>query len=108
MDVVLSHRAERDLRRIGRGEAIDRIREVLTALADSESSLDIKPLAGVEPWLRLRAGDYRIIYRPIDSTETNDAGARWLVARIVHLFDGYFLNVPCPYPKKKAPPKEPK
>jgi len=85
--VVLSRQAERDLRRIGRGEAIDRIREVLSALADGESSLDIKPLAGVESWLRLRVGDYRTICRPIDPTEANDAGTRWLVARIVHRRD---------------------
>ena len=84
---VLSRRAERDLRRIGRGEAIDRIREALTAVVDDESSLDIKPLAGVEPWLHLRVGDYRIIYRPIDPTEANGAGARWLVARIIHRRD---------------------
>lgn len=81
--IVLSRRAERDLRRIGSRETITRIREALEALAVGEAKLDIKPLAGAAPWHRLRVGDYRILYRPVDPVEAIDAEAKWLVARIV-------------------------
>lgn len=61
--IVLSRRAERDLRRIGRGEALVRVREALEALAVEEPNFDVKLLAGFPPWHRLRVGDYRILYR---------------------------------------------
>lgn len=85
--IVLSRRAERDLRRLGLGETVARIREALAALAAGEANLDVKPLAGAAPWHRLRVGDYRILYRPVDSTEAIAGGAEWLVARIVHRRD---------------------
>ena len=85
--VVLSRRAERDLRRLGSGEAVARIRAALEALARGEANLDIKRLAGAPPWHRLRVGDYRILYRPVDPTEANAQGAQWLVARIVNRRD---------------------
>ncbi len=85
--VVLSRRAERDLRGLGSGEALARIREALEGLADGGASLDIKPLAGAAPWHRLRVGDHRILYRPLESDEVADASVRWLVARIVHRRD---------------------
>lgn len=44
--VVLARRAERDLRRIGRGEALVRLREALESLAAGEANLDIKALVG--------------------------------------------------------------
>ena len=86
-DILFARRAERDLRRIGHGEALARIREALQGLAASASNLDIKPLAGAAPWHRLRVGDYRILYRPIEPREAVDSNARWLVARIVHRRD---------------------
>lgn len=85
--IVLARRAERDLRRIGPGAALMRIREALEELAGGTASLDIKPLAGRPPWHRLRVGDYRILYRPVPSSEALDAEAGWLVARIVHRRD---------------------
>jgi mRNA-degrading endonuclease RelE of RelBE toxin-antitoxin system len=44
------------------------------------ANLDIKALTGAKPWLRLRVGDYRILYwqRPEDVYE---------VGRIVHRRD---------------------
>lgn len=39
----------------------------------------MKPLAGHPPWLRLRAGELRILYRPADDG--------WLVARVIHRKD---------------------
>lgn len=83
--IALSRRAVRDLRRIGPGAELDRIRQALKALAGKQAGLDIKPLRGQSPWLRLRAGDYRILYRPIDPSEAADASH--LVARVVHRSD---------------------
>ena len=82
--IVLSRRAERDLRRIGRGEALARLREALDGLADGEASLDVKPLAGSAPWHRLRVGDYRVLYRAVEPDKAGDSDARFLVARVVH------------------------
>ena len=85
--VVLSRRAERDLRRLGSDETLTRIREALEALAAGGTSLDITALAGAAPWHRLRVGDHRILYRPVKPSEAIDANALWLVARIVHRRD---------------------
>ncbi len=85
--IVLSRRAERDLRRIGRGEALARLREALDGLADGEASLDVKPLAGSAPWHRLRVGDYRVLYRAVEPDKAGDSEARFLVARVVHRRD---------------------
>lgn len=85
--VVLSRRAERDVRRIGAGAALARIREALEGLAAGEANLDIKPPVGVAPWHRLRVGDYRLLYRSINRAEIEDSDARWLVARVVHRRD---------------------
>jgi mRNA-degrading endonuclease RelE of RelBE toxin-antitoxin system len=85
--IVLSRRAERDLRRIGRGEALARLREALESLAVGEANLDVKPLAGSAPWHRMRVGDYRVLYRSIEPDETGGSDARFLVARIVHRRD---------------------
>lgn len=83
--IVLSRRAERDLRRLGSGET--RIREALEGLAAGGANLPIKPLDRAAPSHRLRVGDYRILYRPVEPREAVDASARWLVARIVHRRD---------------------
>lgn len=85
--VLLSRRAERDLRRIGAGVDLARLRTALEALAGGAVNLDAKPLAGFAPWNRLRVGDYRILYRAVDPGEASDADVRWLVARVVHRRD---------------------
>lgn len=85
--IVLSRRAERDLRRIGRGEALVRVREALEALAVEEPNLDVKLLAGSPPWHRLRVGDYRILYRSVEPDEAVGSDAGFLVARVVHRRD---------------------
>jgi mRNA-degrading endonuclease RelE of RelBE toxin-antitoxin system len=33
------------------------------------SNLDIKPMKGHRPWLRLRIGDWRIVFRPLTQRE---------------------------------------
>ncbi|MBA3875903.1 MAG: addiction module toxin RelE [Anaerolinea sp.] len=85
--IVLSRRAERDLRRIGRGEALARLREALEGLAVGEAGLDVRPLAGSAPWHRLPVGDYRVLYRAVGPGEAGDSDARFLVARVVNRRD---------------------
>lgn len=80
--IALSRRAVKDLRRIGPGYDLSRLREALDALVGNELPLDVKALRGQSPWLRLRVGDYRIIYRPLEANESSDAF--YLVARVVH------------------------
>ena len=74
--ILLSTRAVRDLRRLGPGPELDRIEAGLQHLSTGGPNLDIKPLTGSAPWLRLRIGDWRILFRP--------AGDEILVARIIH------------------------
>jgi len=79
-EVRLTRNAERDLRRIGVGPQRTRILAALRTLGADAANLDIKALAGAKPWLRLRVGDYRLLYwqRPDNAYE---------VARIVHSRD---------------------
>ncbi len=87
--VELSKRALKDLRRIDHSTR----RRLLTLLEDDLAAepqppnLDVKPLVGRTPWLRLRRGDYRILYRPLTDAELRtlrsgeDAG--FLVERVI-------------------------
>ena len=74
--ILVSTRAARELRRLGPGPELDRIEAGLQRLSSDEPNLDIKPVSASPPWLRLRVGDWRILYRP--------AGDQILIARIVH------------------------
>ena len=65
-DVELSARAERDLSRIRRGPDRQRLVVALQALAGDAANLDVKALQGRAPWRRLRVGDYRVLYRPVE------------------------------------------
>lgn len=65
-NVELSARAERDLRRIKRGRDRQRLVVALQALGDDAANLDVKALQGRAPWRRLRVGDYRVLYRPVE------------------------------------------
>lgn len=89
--VELSKRAQRDLRKIGRGPIGDQVvaamRVNLRANPMPENA-DVKALQGAAPWLRLRSGDYRIIYRPLTAAELKNVGAAkgrpgYLVERLV-------------------------
>ena len=98
--IELSGRAEHDLRRIGRGAVRDRIIRTLAeslAVDPPPANLDIKALQGAAPWLRMRIGEHRILYRPLTAEEMQaltERAARtgdplpeargFLVARIVH------------------------
>lgn len=76
IDLTLRPRAERDLHKIGPGPDRARIVARLRDLSADAHNLDIKALAGASPWLRLRVGDYRVLYRP--------AGGAYVVERIVN------------------------
>jgi mRNA-degrading endonuclease RelE of RelBE toxin-antitoxin system len=84
--VTLARRAERDLRGLGTTE-LARIRSGVVGLARGAQG-DVKALAGSPPWLRMRVGDYRILFRPLTAAELADLGreepAGWLIARVVH------------------------
>lgn len=87
--VELSKRALRDLRRIdhrGRKRLLDLLENELAA-EPQPANLDIKALTGRTPWLRVRRGEYRILYRPLTSNELQDLGAQeqagFLVERVI-------------------------
>jgi mRNA-degrading endonuclease RelE of RelBE toxin-antitoxin system len=96
--VELSSRARRDLRRLGRGPdrkpVVDALNVSLVAVPPPDN-LDVVPLEGHAPWLRLRVGVHRILYRPLDAEELAAVSRRrgpgaetgYLVARIVHRRD---------------------
>jgi len=87
--IELSKRALKDLRRIdhpNRRRLLNLLEHDLAA-EPQPPNLDVKPLVGHAPWLRLRRGDYRILYRPLTDAElqTLRAGeqAGFLVERII-------------------------
>ena len=74
MTVRLTSRAERDLRKLDarqRTAVVDALRR----LDQGAANVDVKALRGTPGWLRLRIGDYRALFRPIEGD--------WLVDRIV-------------------------
>jgi mRNA-degrading endonuclease RelE of RelBE toxin-antitoxin system len=70
--IELFAKAKHDLHRIGPGPdrkaIIDAVTVGLTAIPPPEN-LNVKALKGAAPWLRLRVGDYRILYRPLTPFE---------------------------------------
>jgi mRNA-degrading endonuclease RelE of RelBE toxin-antitoxin system len=93
--VELSRQAVRDLRKITYATGLDRLEAALTRQLTADpppDNLDVKPLQGRAPWLRLRVGDWRIIYRPLareelDRVRVGDEAEGFLVARIVNRRD---------------------
>jgi mRNA interferase RelE/StbE len=57
--VIITHRAERDLKRLPQ-EAQKRIRTVLDSMVTNFNQLDIKKLKGKTNEWRVRVGDWRI------------------------------------------------
>jgi mRNA-degrading endonuclease RelE of RelBE toxin-antitoxin system len=87
--IELSKRALKDLRRIdhaNRRRLLALLEEDLAA-EPQPPNLDVKPLVGRAPWLRLRRRDYRILYRPLNDAEMRTLGAAeptgFLVERII-------------------------
>jgi mRNA-degrading endonuclease RelE of RelBE toxin-antitoxin system len=69
--IELSKRALKDVRRIdhaNRRRLLNLLEQDLAA-EPQPPNLDVKPLVGRTPWLRLRRGDYRILYRPLTDAE---------------------------------------
>ena len=73
--------AERDLRRIHRPDQ-ERIREKIDTLADDPRPPGVKALHG-QPYLRLRVGDYRVLY------EVRDKVLIVMVIRVAHRREVY-------------------
>jgi mRNA-degrading endonuclease RelE of RelBE toxin-antitoxin system len=87
--VELSKRALRDLRRIdhkSRKRLLDLLEDDLAA-EPHPANLDIKPLTGRAPWLRMRRGEYRVLYRPLTNSELQSLNAieknGFLVERVI-------------------------
>jgi mRNA-degrading endonuclease RelE of RelBE toxin-antitoxin system len=87
--VELSKRALRDLRRLDhpvRKRLLDLLEGELAA-EPQPPNLDVKALVGRSPWLRLRRGEHRVIYRPLTDAElarlNASESAGFLVERIV-------------------------
>jgi mRNA-degrading endonuclease RelE of RelBE toxin-antitoxin system len=87
--VELSKRALRDLRRIdhkSRKRLLDLLEGDL-ATEPHPANLDIKPLTGRAPWLRIRRGEYRVLYRPLTGGELRSLPANekagFLVERVI-------------------------
>ena len=55
-----------------------RVSDALESLAAGAENLDVKALAGRTPWLRLRVGDWRVLYRPLSAEEAAAGGPGWL------------------------------
>jgi len=77
-DIRLSRRAVKDLDALAKRTAA-RVLGVLERLGEDPASaeLDVKGLAGRRPWRRLRVGDHRVLFKPVDR------GRILLVARII-------------------------
>ncbi len=87
--IELSKSALHDLRRIdhkNRRQLVGLIEEDLAA-DPQPANLDVKQLTGRQPWLRLRRGGYRILYRPLTREELRALKAQehvgFLVERII-------------------------
>lgn len=76
--IQFATRATRDLRKLD-GPDRRQVLDALGALANGAENLDVEPLVGQSAWLRLRVGDFRVLYSP--------AGEQWLVARVVNRRD---------------------
>jgi mRNA interferase RelE/StbE len=83
MQVQYSTRAAREIRKLPAPDAT-RLRDAIERLAgggEGAENLDIKALAGHAPWLRMRVGDWRVIYRPVDP------GPGYFVGRVINRRD---------------------
>jgi mRNA-degrading endonuclease RelE of RelBE toxin-antitoxin system len=67
--ILLATAAERELRRLPPA-ARPGIRDGLHELAAEAANLDVVALRGRSPWLRLRLGDWRVLFRPVEEEES--------------------------------------
>jgi mRNA interferase RelE/StbE len=59
--VEVRPRVRKDLRKLGEPARSDAL-SAMRALADDPRPAGARPLKGHRPWLRIRVGDYRVIY----------------------------------------------
>jgi mRNA interferase RelE/StbE len=78
--IELASRAVRDVRKMDPQER-RRIQRGIQDLAAGAENADVKAIAGRPPWLRMRVGDWRVLYRPM--TEQEAAGGGILIARVI-------------------------
>lgn len=76
-EIHFSKRAQRDLRAVD-AEQRRRIADAIASLGADQpaANLDVRPIVGRLPWMRLRVGDWRVLYR------RRDEGG-WIVGRVV-------------------------
>ena len=85
----VARRARRDLRQLD----VRFVEAIEAALAPNPpaGNLDIKGVQGRRPWLRLRLGDHRVLFRPLTQRECRDLQVErgYLIARVVDRRDLY-------------------
>ena len=81
-DILLSRRARDELSHLPEQERA-RVRRALQALRAGAPNLDIRPLVGAQPWLRLRVGDIRVLFRRLPAGDIEPAGTIF-VGRVVN------------------------
>jgi len=88
MRVALARQAQRDLHRLRHSPDKERLQRAIERLPSHGVHADVKALEGARPWLRLRTGDWRIIYRRFSPAEVDERGEDgYLVARVVNRRD---------------------
>lgn len=84
--IILSKQAAKDFLSLPTSQGT-RIQTALQSLERESKNLDIVGLTNRRPWLRLRAGDLRVLFRPVTPEELRSANISevrgYLVARIV-------------------------
>jgi mRNA-degrading endonuclease RelE of RelBE toxin-antitoxin system len=88
MRIDLARQAQRDLRKLRHSPDLERLQGAIDGLRSLGADADVKALEGARPWLRLRTGDWRIIYRRYTQAEADERGEDgYLVARVVNRRD---------------------
>jgi len=97
--VEITGRAEKDLRQLDKPTRGRIAAGLLADLAPTPppDNKDVKPLRGAGPWMRLRIGTYRVLFRPLTTAElkplvegipkADRPTEGYLVERIVHRRD---------------------
>lgn len=87
--ISFAPRAERDYRDLISNQASRKqVDKALDGLTVGAANLNIKAVSGRPPWLRMRAGDYRVLCRPLTGNELAARGVAettgYIVARVIH------------------------
>lgn len=88
--VEFGPRVEKDLRAARAAGELRRVKDAIGSLEVDLPGLDIVPLIGATPWRRMRAGDWRILLRPLNEEEMRRlqrTGRGYLIGRVVNRRD---------------------